>query len=88
MTDPLTMLAELVAEVSELRERVAVLERGNGSGVGKRWLTVAETGDYLGCGERAVYQRIRRGRIPEGAVKRSGRSVLVDRHELDRALDR
>jgi excisionase family DNA binding protein len=62
------------------------LERGGGAS--KRWLTVRETGDYLGCGERAVYQRIRRGRIPAGAVKRSGRSVVIDREMLDRGLER
>ena len=62
MTDPLTMLADLAAEVQDLRSRVAELERGNG--IAKRWLTIRETGEYLGCGERAVYQRIRRQRIP------------------------
>lgn len=87
LTDPLTLLAELAAEVEVLRARVDELERGGGA-ASKRWLTVRETGDYLGCGDRAVYQRIRRGRIPEGAVRRSGRSVLVDRAVLDRELER
>jgi excisionase family DNA binding protein len=54
----------------------------------KRWLTAAEAGTYLGCSERAVRQRVRRGRIPAGAVKHSGRSVLLDRLALDRALER
>jgi excisionase family DNA binding protein len=87
VSDPLTMLAELAAEVTELRARVQELERGGGTS-SKRWLTVREAGAYLGCGDRAVYQRIRRGRISAGAVKHSGRSVLVDRRELDRDLER
>ena len=85
MSDPLTMLAELVAEVAALRERVEELERADTS---KRWLTAREAGEYLGCGDRAVYQRIRRGRIPAGAVKHSGRSVVIDRKALDRELER
>jgi len=75
VTDPLTLLSDLAVEVADLRHRVAELERGNATG--KRWLTIRETGEYLGCGERAVYRRIRRRRIPESAVKRSGRTVLV-----------
>lgn len=86
MTDPLTLLAELAAEVTELRARVAELER-NSHGAPKRWLTVRETGQYLGCGDRAVYQRIRRGRIPAEAVKHSGRSILIDSEALDRQLE-
>ena len=84
MTDPLTLLAELAAEVTELRARVAELER-NSHGAPKRWLTVRETGQYLG--DRAVYQRIRRGRIPAEAVKHSGRSILIDSEALDRQLE-
>lgn len=54
----------------------------------KRWLTPREAGAYLGCSERAVYQRIRRGRIPAGATRHQGRSLLIDRLALDRAIDR
>jgi excisionase family DNA binding protein len=54
----------------------------------KRWLTPREAGAYLGCSERAVYQRIRRGRIPEGAIRHQGRSLLIDRQALDRVLER
>lgn len=53
----------------------------------KRWMTVPETADYLGTTTRAVYARIDRRRIPPRAVKRSGRSLLVDRHVLDRTLE-
>jgi excisionase family DNA binding protein len=53
----------------------------------KRWLTTAEAGAYLGCSGRAVLMRIRRGRIPAGAVRHQGRSVLIDRHALDRELE-
>jgi excisionase family DNA binding protein len=53
----------------------------------KRWLTASEAALYLGCSPRAIYQRVRRGRIPEGAVRHSGRSLLIDRLALDRALE-
>jgi excisionase family DNA binding protein len=53
----------------------------------KRWLTAREAGVYLGCSERAVHQRIRRGRIPAGALRHQGRRLLIDRLALDRALE-
>lgn len=54
----------------------------------KRWLSVREVAGHLGCSERAVYQRIRRGRVPAEAIRHQGRSLLVDRLVLDRALER
>jgi excisionase family DNA binding protein len=54
----------------------------------KRWLTAREAGAYLGCSERAVYQRVRRGRIPADALRHQGRRLLLDRQALDRALER
>jgi excisionase family DNA binding protein len=54
----------------------------------KRWLTAREAGAYLGCSERAVHQRIRRGRIPAEALRHQGRRLLLDRLALDRALER
>jgi excisionase family DNA binding protein len=53
----------------------------------KRWLTTAEAAAYLGTTPRALHQRIRRGRIPAGAIRHHGRSLLLDRLALDRALD-
>jgi excisionase family DNA binding protein len=85
VSDPLTLLSELAAEVSALRSRIDELERDR---AGKRWLSVGEAAAYLGTTERAVYMRIRRDRIPAAAVRRSGRSVLIDREVLDRALAR
>lgn len=80
--------ADVVAAIERLvdeRVQVALADRDTPI---KRWLTAAEAGDYLGCSDRAVYERIRKGRIPADAVKRSGRSVLVDRKALDQALER
>jgi excisionase family DNA binding protein len=54
----------------------------------KRWLTAREAGAYLGCSERAVYQRIRRRRIPAEALRHQGRRLLFDRLALDSALER
>lgn len=76
---------ELVALV---RDEVAAALEARDREPQKRWLTVTETAGYLGCTPRAVYQRIRRGRIPEGAIRHSGRSLLIDRLALDRALER
>lgn len=87
VSDPLTLLAELAAEVQTLRSRLDELERDR-DGRAPRWLTVERAADYLGTTQRAVYARIRRGRIPGSAIKRSGRTVLVDRDALDRALER
>jgi len=80
--------AELVAAIEQLIDQRVSQALAEERAAAKRWLTIRETGAYLGCGERAVYQRIRRGRIPAAAVKRSGRSVLVDREALDRGLER
>ena len=52
----------------------------------KRWLSVAEAGEYLGCSAKAVYARIDRRRIPSEAVRRIGRTVTIDRFALDRSL--
>jgi len=51
----------------------------------RRWMSVAETADYLDTTEVAIRRRISRGRI---VVKRMGRSVLIDRLALDRELER
>jgi excisionase family DNA binding protein len=73
------------AILDALREELAGAERGRAA---KRWLSVREAAGYLDTTERAVYQRIRRGRIPPQAIRHSGRSVLVDREALDRAIAR
>jgi excisionase family DNA binding protein len=76
-------LAELEALIDS---RIAVALAARDRAPQKRWLTPRETGDYLGTSPRAVYQRIRRGRIPADAVRHCGRSVLIDRLALDQAL--
>jgi excisionase family DNA binding protein len=79
---------ELVDAIERLvDERVAHVLAERGAEV-KRWLTVAEAGDLLGCSAKAIYARIDRGRIPRSAVRRMGRTVLLDRHAIDRSLDR
>jgi excisionase family DNA binding protein len=72
-----TFVRAEVASVLAARDRVPA----------KRWLTAAEAGTYLGCSQRAIYMRIKRGRISETAVRHSGRSVQIDRVALDRALE-
>jgi excisionase family DNA binding protein len=89
-----SFLASLTAEArteiealvdSRVEAALAAHERSRSP---KRWLTTTEAGAYLGCSGRAVLMRIRRGRIPPDAVRHQGRSVLIDRHALDRELER
>jgi excisionase family DNA binding protein len=87
-----SLLASLSPEaVEELRSLVqAEVERAltaRDREPAKRWLTAREAGAYLGCSERAVHQRIRRGRIPAEALRHQGRRLLLDRLALDRALE-
>jgi excisionase family DNA binding protein len=90
VSDLSTMLGpELVAAIEQLvEERVARALARRGDATAKRWLSVPEAGEYLGCSRKAVYARIERGRIPDNAVRRMGRTVTIDRHALDRTLDR
>jgi len=72
-------MAELERYVQEQIREALVTERA------KRWMTVAETAEYLGISEPAVRMRIERGRVP---AKHNGRSLLVDRVALDRQIER
>jgi excisionase family DNA binding protein len=91
VTDPLTLLAELAPDLVHaieqlVDERVDARLAREGT-TPKRWLSVPEAGEYLGCSSKAVYARIDRGRIPGSAVRRMGRTVTIDRLALDRTLD-
>lgn len=66
-----------------VRERVEAILREREAE--KRWMTVEETGQYLGISPGAVRHRIARGSIP---YTRQGRSLLIDRAALDRQLER
>jgi excisionase family DNA binding protein len=70
----------LIEELIDARVREALAAQN-----AKPWMTVKEASIYLGISEVATRRRISRNRIP---VKRSGRSVLVDRVSLDRELGR
>jgi hypothetical protein len=79
-----TLLSSLSPEAREelrlfVQAEVAAALAARDREPAKRWLTAAEAGAYLGISARAVYARVRRGRIPAGAVKHSGRSLLLDR---------
>jgi hypothetical protein len=52
-----------------------------------RWLNTKDAAAYVGCTERALHQRVRRGRIPSGAIRHAGRRLLFDRLALDRVLE-
>ena len=47
-----------------------------------------EAGEFPHCTERAVYERVRKGRIPDEAVRHSGRRIYIDRQGLERTLER
>jgi excisionase family DNA binding protein len=79
-------LAELRALVqAEVAAALAVHERASAP---KRWASSAEAAALLGISQRALYARVRRGRIPAEAVRHSGRSLVFDLRALDRALER
>ena len=73
----LTLVEEAVARQLAERDREPA----------KRWLSTREAAAYLGCSQRAVYLRVRRGRIPARAVRYSGRTLQIDRLALDRHTD-
>lgn len=49
----------------------------------RRFVSVREAAQQMGCSEAALRGRIKRGRVP---IRRQGRTVLVDLYELDRKL--
>jgi excisionase family DNA binding protein len=79
VTDPLATLAALVADVAALTVRVEALER-EPRPESRRWLTVREAAERLGCSPDAVRMRINRGR-PQ--AKRHGRTVYVSAESVD-----
>jgi excisionase family DNA binding protein len=81
VSDPLTLLAELVSEMTSLRARLEELEQHRDAG--KRWLTIDETAAYLGITAKAIRRRVDRGRLP---IVRDGRRLYVDRTALDDAF--
>lgn len=82
VTDPLTLLAELVREVGELRARVLELEEGETS-PRSPWLSIAEAADYLRTSERTVHRLVSRNRVRSTTI---GRRRLLHRHDLDAYL--
>lgn len=73
MNDPLTLLADLAVELADLRARLELVERRD-STVGRRWLTVAEAGELLGCSPDAIRMRVKRGRLKHD---RQGRRLYI-----------
>jgi len=53
----------------------------------KRFITLQETSEYLGLNLTMVYRLSSENRLP-GKVKFGHKSVRVDRHELDRTLEK
>lgn len=82
VTDPLTLLAELVREVGELRARVQELEQGETS-PRSPWLSITEAADYLRTSERTIHRLVNRNRVRSTTI---GRRRLLHRHDLDALL--
>ena len=82
VTDPQTMLAELVRVVEELRARVQELEQGE-TAPRSPWLSIAEAADYLRTSERTVHRLVNRNRVRSMTI---GRRRLLHRHDLDAYL--
>lgn len=78
MTDPaqITLIAELIAEVRELKAEIAELANGRG-----RWLNADQAGSYIGGASRErIYDLASQGDIP---VHRDGRRLLFRQADLD-----
>jgi len=80
VSDPLTLLANLAAEVVELRARVEQLEQRETQPV-RRWLTVGEAAALLNCSKDAIRMRVARGRLQ---AHRQGRRVYVSAAAVER----
>jgi excisionase family DNA binding protein len=64
----------------------AIMEAGSSAAPAKkRWLTVEEAADELGCTPATLRKRLERGRL---AKHRQGGRVYVDRLELDASLSK
>jgi len=71
---------EFAATVAEM-----VLARLPKQNVERRYLSVAEAAIYAGYTEEALWKHIQRGALP---VSRQGKSVRVDRLEIDKWMVR
>jgi hypothetical protein len=78
----LDALRPLVAELVEpLERRLAELERQLNGGRPRRWYTLEEAGERLGCSATAVRMRVKRGRL-EGRYQ--GRRLYISAASIDR----
>ena len=79
--------AEAQAALVDLIDR-RIVERLEGVSLQpqKRWMTVSDAAEYLGTSEHAIYKRIERKQIP--FHRPEGSRILINRDELDTALDR
>jgi excisionase family DNA binding protein len=73
----LDQIAQRVADILEERQ-------GSQSEPARRWLTVDQAADYLGCKRQRVYDLRSSGRLSRCG---DGRRVLVDRRELDALVE-
>jgi excisionase family DNA binding protein len=74
---------ELVAALERLvdeRVAAAVAELEVASYGGRRWLTLSEAGERLGCSPDAVRMRVKRGRLE---ARRQGSRVYVSAASVD-----
>jgi len=75
--DSLELLAQRVADILEGRQNRAESVR--------RWLTVDQAADYLGCKRQRIYDLRSSGRLSRCG---DGRRGLIDRHELDALIEK
>lgn len=51
----------------------------------RRWATIDETAEYLGCSRRTIEQRLAHGKLP---LFKNGRLVLIDLNDVDDMVER
>lgn len=74
-------LYEALVELVDERVALALGRQADG----QRWLDVEAAAEYMSCSPAAVRGRISRGTLP---VRRLGRTVVIDRLELDELLEK
>jgi excisionase family DNA binding protein len=78
------LAAQLIAQITEQVRRSFAAPVPRTDGIQPRLLTAQEAGEYIGRSEQAVRHLIHQRDIP---VVRKGRSVRIDRKDLDRWIE-
>lgn len=80
--NPLDALVDAIAEAVAVKLRGAM----TAPTTERKLLNVKEAAEQMGCSPSSIRHMISSGSLPQRALKRFGRRVLIDREEFDRWL--